>query len=111
MAQGDVGSIWTTDCKFNSTGSGLNFNDAGGALGGVGQYGRGRTRFVRPVNKEKTGDWNTWEIFVKGDCLEIKINDAVVVRISKLTMGGNVALFPPPRVRTIFPATVAGWAA
>jgi hypothetical protein len=92
MMQGDVGSIWTTDCKFNTTGSGLNYNETGPALAGVGQYGCGRTHFVRKDNKEKTGEWNTWEIFVKGDSLEVKVNAAVVMRISKLTMGGNAAM-------------------
>jgi hypothetical protein len=92
MMQGDVGSIWTTDCKFNSTGTGTNFNETGAALTGVGQYGCGRTHFVRKDNKEKAGEWNTWEIFVKGDSLEIKVNGSAVLRLSKLTMGGNVAM-------------------
>jgi hypothetical protein len=92
MMQGDVGSIWTTDCKFNTTGSGLNYNETGAALPGVGQYGCGRTHFVRKDNKEKAGDWNTWEVFVKGDSLEIKVNGSAVMKISKLTSGGNVAM-------------------
>jgi hypothetical protein len=93
MMQGDVGSIWTTDCKFNSTGSGTNFSETGGALTGFGQYGcGGRSHLVRPTNKEKTGEWNTWEIFVNGDSLEVKVNGTVEMRFSKLTMGGNVAM-------------------
>jgi hypothetical protein len=92
MMQGDVGSIWTTDCKFNTTGSGLNYNEMGGPLTGIGQYGCGRTHLIRKDNKEKTGDWNTWEIFVKGDSLEVKVNGSPVMKISKLTMGGNVAM-------------------
>lgn len=93
MMEGDVGSIWTTDCKFNSTGTGLNFNPTGGALTGIGQYGCGRTHFVtNAASAEKKGDWNAWEIFVNGDSLEAKVNGAVVMRISKLKMGGDVAM-------------------
>src|SRR5215204_3343693 len=63
-----------TDCKFNTTGTGLNYDEMGGPLTGIGQYGCNRTHFIRKDNKEKTGDWNTWEIFVKGDSLEVKVN-------------------------------------
>ena len=91
MMQGDVGSIWTTDCKFNSTGAGDRFG-ATGTVTGFGQYGCGRNHFIRAENKEKTGDWNTWEIFVKGDSLEIKVNGTAVMRLSKLTSGGGVAM-------------------
>ena len=37
MMEGDVGSIWTTDCKFTTTGSGLKYDPAGAALSGIGQ--------------------------------------------------------------------------
>jgi hypothetical protein len=92
MYQGDVGSIWTTDCKFNTTGTGDNFSLTGPALNGYGQYGCNRKHFVRPENKEKVGQWNTWEIFVKGDSLEVKVNGSVVMRISKLMSGGDVPM-------------------
>ncbi len=92
MMQGDVGSIWTTDCKFNSNGAGTNFSETGAALTGVGQYGCGRTHFVRKDNKEKVGEWNTWEIYVDGDSLEIKVNGSAVMHISKLSMGGNLPM-------------------
>jgi hypothetical protein len=92
MMQGDVGSVWTTDCKFNSTGTGDKFNPTGPALTGFGQYGCGRSHFIRPENKEKPGDWNSWELFVKGDSLEVKVNGAMVMRLSKLTMGGDAPM-------------------
>ena len=92
MMEGDVGSIWTTDCKFNSTGSALNYNPTGNALTGVGQYGCGRTHFVTKESVEKTTDWNSWEIYVKGDSLEAKVNGKVVMRMSKLKIGGDIAM-------------------
>ncbi len=92
MLEGDVGSIWTTDCKFNTTGSGLNYSPTGGALAGVGQYGCGRTHFVTKETQEKVGEWNAWEIYVNGDSLEAKVNGKVVLRISKLKSGGDLAM-------------------
>jgi hypothetical protein len=92
MMQGDVGSIWTTDCKFNSKGSNGTYGETGGAVTGFGEYGCGRQHFVRPVNKEMNGQWNTYELYVKGDSMETKVNGTVVMRISKLTMGGNVPM-------------------
>ncbi|MDB5104153.1 MAG: hypothetical protein JWP91_1842 [Fibrobacteres bacterium] len=93
MYQGDVGSIYTTDAKFNSTGTGETFNSTGGAISGFGAYGcTTRKHFIRSENKEKVGDWNTWEMFVKGDSMETKVNGTVVMRVSKLTMGDNVPM-------------------
>ena len=94
MMQGDVGSIWTTDCKFNSTGSGSTFGETGSPVISFGNYGCTRKHFIRPTNKETIGAWNTWELFVKGDSLEIKVNGTVVMRLSQLTMGG-----PAPMVK------------
>lgn len=91
MMQGDVGSIWTTDCKFNSSGTNDRFG-ATGTVTGFGQYGCGRSHFIRSENKEKPGDWNAWEIFVKGDSLEVKVNATVVMRIWKLSTAGGTAL-------------------
>ncbi|GEM_PF-4892279 len=94
MARGDVGSIWTTDCKFNSTETTVNqFDSAGRAVTGMGIFGcQGRKHFLRSVNKEITEQWNMWEIFVKGDSLEIKVNGSVVMRTSKLRTTGDVPM-------------------
>jgi Domain of Unknown Function (DUF1080) len=92
MAQNDVGSIWTTDCKFNSTGAGGKYAEDGAAVTGFGGYGCGRQHFIRPVNKETVGAWNTWELYVKGDSMETTVNGTVVMRISKLSMGGSVPM-------------------
>lgn len=93
MYQGHAGEIWTTDCKFNSVGNNLQYNPAGGKLTGIGSFGCGaRTNFRGTKAVEKTGDWNAWEIFVKGDSLEVKVNGAVVMSISKLTTTGDVPM-------------------
>jgi hypothetical protein len=92
MMKGNVGQIWSTDCKFNSTGTGLQYNSTEPKLTGIGQYGCGRTNFKGTTASEKVGDWNAWEIYVQGDSLEIKVNGAVVMRISKLTTTGNVPM-------------------
>jgi hypothetical protein len=93
MAKGSVGQIWTTDCKFNSTGTGLQFSPTGGKLTGIGQYGcGGRTNFKGASVAEKTADWNIWEVYVKGDSLELKVNGVVAMRISKLTTSGDVPI-------------------
>lgn len=93
MYQGSAGEIWTTDCKFNSVGTNLQYNPAGGKLTGIGSYGCGaRTNFKGTKAAEKIGDWNAWEIFVKGDSLEAKVNGAVVMSISNLTTTGNVPM-------------------
>lgn len=92
MMQGDVGSIWTTDCKFDSRGGGGRFGETGSAVTGFGEYGCGRQHFIRSVDKENIGAWNTWELYVHGDSMETSVNGSVVMRISKLTMGGNVPM-------------------
>jgi hypothetical protein len=88
----DVGSIWTTDSKFDSTGEGDKFSEQGAAIAGFGNYGCGRRHFFRTVNQELIGEWNTWEMHVDGSNAEAKVNGVVVMRVSNLTTGGNVPL-------------------
>lgn len=90
MMRGDVGSLYTTDCKASSRGSGGTYNETGPAINSFGQSGCGRTHFVRSSNKEKVGDWNLWEMLVKNDSMEIQVNGTVVMRTWKLTVGNNV---------------------
>ncbi len=93
MYQGHAGEIWTTDCKFNTTGNNLQYTPTGGKLTGIGSYGCGaRTNFLGTKATEKIGDWNSWEIYVEGDSLEVKVNGAVTMRISKLTTTGNIPM-------------------
>jgi hypothetical protein len=93
MASGDVGSLWTTGCKFNSEGVGGTYKEGGAALTGVGTTGTSRSHFVKSSNQDKGNNkWQVWEMYVKGDSLEIKVNDVVVMRIWKLTINNGVPL-------------------
>lgn len=97
MASNDVGSLWTTGAKFNSTavksGNDYAYSETGSLLTQHGTAGTARNHFIRsqdpvaPVNQ-----WNTWEMFVKGDSLEIKANNKVVMRIGKLTINNGTPL-------------------
>jgi hypothetical protein len=92
MMRGDVGSLYTTDCKASSRGSGGTYSETGPLINSFGQSGCGRTHFVRSSNREKVGDWNQWEMFVKNDSMEIKVNGTVVMRTWKLIVGSNTPL-------------------
>jgi hypothetical protein len=93
MMKGNVGDIWTTDCKFNSTILDAKYNSTGVKTTGIGNYGCSNRANFRGIGaNEKIGDWNAWELFVKGDSLEVKVNGVVVMAFSKLTTTGNIPM-------------------
>lgn len=97
MASGDVGSLWTTGAKFNSTGvksgNDMAYSETGTALIQHGTTGTGRNHFIRSQNPDApVGQWNTWEMYVNGDSLEIKANNKVTMRIWKLTINNGTPL-------------------
>lgn len=93
MASGDVGSLWTTGCKFNSEGGGSTYKEGGAPITGFGTTGTSRNHFVKSSNQDK-GDnkWQTWEMYVKDDSLEIKVNEVVVMRVWKITINNGAPL-------------------
>jgi hypothetical protein len=93
MMSGDVGSLWTTGCKFNSTGSGNTFNPTGNAITGYGTTGTGRNQFVRSQDPgAAVGSWSTWEMYVKGDSLEITCNNKLVMRVWRISINNGTPL-------------------
>lgn len=93
MMSGDVGSLWTTGCKFNSTGSGNTFNPTGNAITGYGTTGTGRNQFVRSQDPGAPNNaWNTWEVYVKGDSLEITCNTKLVMRAWRISINNGTPL-------------------
>lgn len=87
MHSNDVGSLWTTGARFNSTGSGDTYSEQGGAITGYGTTGAARLHFIRSQDpKAPVGEWNLWEMAVDGDSLEIKVNGKVTMRIAGLTI-------------------------
>lgn len=97
MHSDDVGSLWTTGAKFNSTGvksgNDMAYSETGTALIQHGTTGTGRNHFIRSQNPgAPVGQWNTWEMYVKGDSLEIKANNKVTMRIWKLTINNGTPL-------------------
>lgn len=93
MHSDDVGSLWTTGCKFNSTGSGSTFNPGGNPITGFGTTGTNRNHFIRSQNPgAAVGTWNTWEMYVNGDSLEIKCNDKLVMRAWRITINDGTPL-------------------
>jgi hypothetical protein len=93
MASNDVGSLWTTGARFDSRGSGDTFSETGGPITGFGTTGTSRKRFIRSQDPGASdGQWNTWEMYVKGDSLEIKANGKLVMRIGKLTIKNGTPL-------------------
>ena len=90
---GDAGSLWTTGCRFNSTGTATTYSPTGPVLTQVGTDGTARNHFIRSSNAY-TGDglWNAFEIFVMNDSMELKINNTVVMRVGKLTISSGTPL-------------------
>ena len=87
MESSDVGSLWTTGCRFNSTGAGSTYSPTGGAITGFGTTGTARNNFRRSVNPNAPNNaWNTWEMFVKGDSLEITVNSMVTMRAWRISV-------------------------
>lgn len=96
---GDVGSLWTTGCMFTSTGvrsgSGGTFALAGPIVTGIGTSGTGRSNFRKPGDVDPyLGDnqWNTFEMLVKLDSIEIKINNVVTMRAWKISINNGMPL-------------------
>jgi hypothetical protein len=98
----DVGSLWTTGCKFTSTGTksssgtGGTFSETGPVINDVGTTGTSRSNFVRTSTggNPYLGDnvWNTFEMLVKNDSIEIKVNDKLTMRAWKITVSNGTPL-------------------
>lgn len=90
----DIGTLWWTDVKFKSNGSG-SFKATGPAvsLGGYGCSGEGHKSFGRDksVNPSKGATaWNTWEVYVDKDSMEAKLNGEIVMRAFGLKLGSDL---------------------
>lgn len=99
MHSDDVGSLWTTGAKFDSrgvrSGNDWAYSEAANAtaLEQHGTTGTGRNHFIRSQNPGVAiNTWNQWEMYVKGDSLEIKVNGKVVMRVWKLTIDNGKPL-------------------
>lgn len=93
MMSGDVGSLWTTGCKFNSRGSGDTFNPTGNPINGYGTTGTNRNHFIRSQDPGAANNaWSTWEMYVKGDSLEITCNTKLVMRVWKISINNGTPL-------------------
>lgn len=89
----DIGTLWWTDVKFKSNGSG-SFKAAGPvvSMGGFGCSGDGHKSFGRDksVNPSKGATaWNTWEVYVNKDSMEAKLNGEIVMRAFGLKLGSD----------------------
>ncbi len=89
---GDAGSLWTTNAWVNITADAKDLTryvskDSGGVAATVGAA-TGRLHVVKNAKHEVSG-WNSIEVFVWDDSLEIKVNSFVTMSCSKVRIAGT----------------------
>ena len=88
---GDAGSLWGRGVRFNSTGTATTYSPTGAAQTQIGNDAVTQNfHYIRSSNAYR-GDnqWNTFEIFVRNDSMEIQINGTVVMRAWRIMASGT----------------------